>query len=309
MDGFTDGRMDGQDKNIKQIFETRHALFFQVNFNMWHKQISCCKYFITKVLQTTLYWFMVKQDKNQYASFQHTEVIKGHSQFKSPHVRKLAKLIRVQSWDYFGETWRGSVVRGGTPLEVALSVYLDGGRDYLDVTRSGFLVRGGVLPWSVSVVNLIRAGERRWSSREQVPLTAELSSPLWCLSPFPLTFYFLLFVLLLPMCVISPHFSCRLTSRLTPAFICLCLSCNQLWEWRRLCGTFRTSSLKRFSIFAAWLSLTFWNLMSHHPLPVHCTPASYVSTPLSVLPTCLDQSSQTQNTDLYQNQKYAWSNV
>lgn len=45
--------------------------------------------------------------------------------------------------DYVGATWRGCVVRGGTPLEVARGVSLARGRDYLDVTRSGFLVRGG----------------------------------------------------------------------------------------------------------------------------------------------------------------------
>lgn len=37
----------------------------------------------------------------------------------------------------------GFIVRGGTPLEVARSVSLARGRDYLDVTHSGFLVRGG----------------------------------------------------------------------------------------------------------------------------------------------------------------------
>lgn len=56
----------------------------------------------------------------------------------------IGQLIRVWKADYFGAaTWRGRVVRGGTPLEVARSVSLARGRDYLDVTRSGFLVRGG----------------------------------------------------------------------------------------------------------------------------------------------------------------------
>ena len=40
----------------------------------------------------------------------------------------------------------------------------------------GFLLEGGVVghrTQSVSVVDLIKAGGRRWSNREQVPLTAE----------------------------------------------------------------------------------------------------------------------------------------
>lgn len=61
-------------------------------------------------------------------------------------------------------------------MEVARGVSPAGGRDYLDVTRSGFLVRGGASSQSVSVVNLIKAGRKRGSSREQVPLTAESGS-------------------------------------------------------------------------------------------------------------------------------------
>lgn len=68
------------------------------------------------------------------------------TQFKSPHVRtpeNIGQLIRVWRAGYFSATCRGCVVRGGTPLEVARSVSLARGRDYLDVTHSGFLVRGG----------------------------------------------------------------------------------------------------------------------------------------------------------------------
>lgn len=67
-------------------------------------------------------------------------------QFKSPQVRtpeNIGQLIKIWGEDYFGACWRGCVVRGGTPLEVARSVRLARGRDYLDVTRSGFHVRGG----------------------------------------------------------------------------------------------------------------------------------------------------------------------
>lgn len=52
-------------------------------------------------------------------------------------------LAGVWREDYFGATWPGCVVRGGTPLEAARSVSLARGRDYLDVIHSGFLVRGG----------------------------------------------------------------------------------------------------------------------------------------------------------------------
>lgn len=67
-------------------------------------------------------------------------------QYKSPCVRIptiFSQLIRVWRADYVGATWRGCVVRGGTPLEVARGVSLARGRDYLAVTHSGFLVRGG----------------------------------------------------------------------------------------------------------------------------------------------------------------------
>lgn len=72
----------------------------------------------------------------------------------------------VWKGDYFGATWPGIV-------ELARQ----GRRDYLDVTRSGFLVWGGVSSQSVSAVNLIKAGGRRRSSREQVPLTVEPPHP------------------------------------------------------------------------------------------------------------------------------------
>lgn len=43
------------------------------------------------------------------------------------------------------KTGRGGVVRGGTPLEVVHSENLARFRDYLDVSRSRFLVRGGCI--------------------------------------------------------------------------------------------------------------------------------------------------------------------
>lgn len=81
--------------------------------------------------------------KCRYERNMHTHLF---TQFKSPQVRtpeNIGQLIKIWREDYFGACWRRCVVRGGTPLEVARSVRLARGRDYLDVTRSGFLVRGG----------------------------------------------------------------------------------------------------------------------------------------------------------------------
>lgn len=81
--------------------------------------------------------------KCRYERNMHTHLF---TQFKSPQVRtpeNIGQLIKIRREDYFGACWLRCVVRGGTPLEVARSVRLARGRDYLDVTRSGFLVRGG----------------------------------------------------------------------------------------------------------------------------------------------------------------------
>lgn len=127
-------------------------------------------------------------------------------------------------------------------MEVARVVSLARGRDYLDVTHSGFLVRGGRrhgLAQSVSVVNLITASWRRWSNCEQVPLTAETQRsqvrastladivlPVLCFLFSPpfirvISLYF-------HRCLLRPH-----------SFICLCLSGNQSQDGGLVaCGTY-----------------------------------------------------------------------
>lgn len=132
------------------------------------------------------------------------------------------------------------------------------------------------------MVNLIKAGGRRCSSREQVPLTVESGStiglalplsdivlPVLCSTPEPLVIF----------TTDSLHFSCHICR-------CLLIGCRNGGPppWTPPQSVFP----------ATWFSLTFTTLISLLPPPVHCVPASYAfSTTPSIVPTCLDQSSQT----------------
>lgn len=100
--------------------------------------------------------------------------------------------------------------------------------------------------------------------------------------------FFLLFVCSLSVRVISLHFPLRLYwPPPSLCFICLCLSCNQLWEWRpsNAQDLHLETLLHPSPIFsAAWLSLTLTNPASHLPPPDCWVPASYpFPTPLSTM--------------------------
>lgn len=116
-----------------------------------------------------------------------------------------------------------------------------------------------------------------------------------------LTLYFLLFVLPPSIRVISPYFHRCLSSPPLPlCFICLCLSCNQLREWRPRSNAGPPPSNASPSSARLFCCVTFTDLHKpHKPSPPSCSlyPCFLcLHHPPSVVPTCLDQSSQTQTT-------------